>query len=137
MIVELISLRKKPSGCPNCWLCYGGLVADLNGATRVPGLYAAGRCRSVDPGVYTGGFALASTATSGKIAGAAMVDYIKDLPSVELNENEINGLKEKLYAPLKGTGIAPKEVLRAIQGIVYPYEVKYYQIRKIVAECTP
>lgn len=122
--------EQKTEWMPQLLACYGGLVADLDGATRVPGLYAAGRCRSVDPGVYTGGFALASTATSGKIAGAAMVDYIQGLQLAEFDNEEVNALKEKIYAPLKGTGIASKEVLRAIQGIVYPYEVSIIKSEK-------
>lgn len=115
--------QQKTEWMPQPLMSYGGLVADLKGATRVPGLYAAGRCRSIDPGVYTGGFALASTATGGKIAGEAMVDYIQDLPLVVLAEKEVTACKAKIYAPLEGTGIAAKEVLRAIQTIVYPYEV--------------
>ena len=115
--------QEKTEWMPQPLMSYGGLVADLSGATRVPGLYAAGRCRSIDPGVYTGGFALASTATGGKIAGEAMVDYIQNVPLCELNQTEVQQLKEKLYAPLNGTGVAAKEVLRCIQNIVYPYEV--------------
>ncbi len=115
--------KQKTEWIPQPLMSYGGLVADLNGATRVPGLYAAGRCRSIDPGVYTGGFALASTATTGKIAGEAMVDYIQELPLCELDAGEVASLKEKLYAPLDSGGVSPKEVLRTIQTIVYPYEV--------------
>ena len=115
--------EQKTEWMPQPLMSYGGLVADLKGATRVPGLYAAGRCRSIDPGVYTGGFALASTATSGKIAGESMVDYVQELPLVELNQAEVEQLKGKLYAPLNGTGVPAKEVLRCIQNIVYPYEV--------------
>lgn len=115
--------KQKTEWIPQPLMSYGGLVADLKGATRVPGLYAAGRCRSIDPGVYTGGFALASTASSGKIAGEAMVEYIQGTSLVNLDIEEVQKLKEKLYAPLNGTGIAAKEVLRCIQNIVYPYEV--------------
>lgn len=115
--------KDKTEWMPQPLMSYGGLVADLKGATRVPGLYAAGRCRSIDPGVYTGGFALASTATGGKIAGEAMVDYIKDIPIVDLDENVVQKLKENLYAPLNGTGIPVHQVLDAIRRIVYPYEV--------------
>ncbi len=115
--------NQKTEWMPQPLMSYGGLVADLKGATRVSGLYAAGRCRSIDPGVYTGGFALSSTATGGKIAGEAMVDYIAGLSAVELDEAEVAMLKEKLYAPLNKPGIPCKEVLRCIQNIVYPYEV--------------
>ncbi|MFP5527861.1 FAD-binding protein [Peptococcus simiae] len=115
--------NEKTEWMPQPLLSYGGIVADLEGQTRVPGLYAAGRCRSIDPGVYTGGFALATTATTGKIAGESMVDYISDVSFSEFDENEIKALKEELYAPLSNRGIDSKEVLRAIQRIIYPYEV--------------
>ncbi len=122
--------KQKTEWMPQPLMSYGGLVADLSGATRVPGLYAAGRCRSIDPGVYTGGFALASTASGGKIAGEAMVDYIQGVSFVDLNVEEVGRLKERLYAPLNGTGIAAKEVLRCIQNIVYPYEVSIIKSEK-------
>ena len=122
--------KQKTEWMPQPLMSYGGLVADLKGATRVPGLYAAGRCRSIDPGVYTGGFALASTASGGKIAGEAMVDYIQGGSLVDLNVEEVGRLKKRLYAPLNGTGIAAKEVLRCIQNIVYPYEVSIIKSEK-------
>ncbi len=122
--------KQKTEWMPQPLMSYGGLVADLNGATRVPGLYAAGRCRSIDPGVYTGGFALASTATGGKIAGEAMVDYIEGINLVDFDENEVAELKTNLYAPLGSPGIACKEVLRCIQNIVYPYEVSIIKSEK-------
>lgn len=122
--------KQKTEWMPQPLMSYGGLVADLKGATRVPGLYAAGRCRSIDPGVYTGGFALASSASGGKIAGEAMVDYIEGLSLVDFDAQEVATCKEKIYAPLGGTGIACKEVLRCIQNIVYPYEVSIIKSEK-------
>ena len=102
---------------------YCGLIADLDGATRVPGLYAAGRCRSVDPGVYTGGFALATTATSGVIAGKSMAKYIADKTIEEISDEEVSKIGDNLFAPMQKKGIPPKEVFRNIQSILFPYDV--------------
>lgn len=104
---------------------YGGILADLDGATRVPGLYAAGRCRSIDCGVYSGGFDLSTTSGGGFIAGEAMVDYIADLGDTELivDEEQLQVIKNRFYAPLDNGGLPYKEVLRVLQGIVFPGDV--------------
>lgn len=115
--------KEKSEWMPQPLCTYAGINADHEGATRVPGLYAAGRCRSIDPGVYTGGFALMTTAVTGQIAGEAITKYIRGLEFEEFDENEILRLKEKIYAPLGKPGINSKEVLRAIQRIVYAYDV--------------
>jgi len=117
--------KSKTEWMPQPLMSYGGICADLKGATCVPGLFAAGRCRSIDPGVYTGGFSLSSTAVTGHIAGEAMVDYIHDnhVELEELDEAVVTEFQTGIYEPLGGTGIPYKEVLRAIQGIVFPYEV--------------
>lgn len=114
---------EKTEWIPQVLMSYGGIVANLDGATRVKGLYAAGRCRSIDPGVYTGGFALASTATTGKIAGEAIIKYIDEISHTEFDAEVVSAMKEKIYQPLSVNGISAKEVLRAIQTIIYPYDV--------------
>lgn len=101
-----------------------GVVTDSDGRTTVPGLFAAGRSRSIDPGVYIGGFALSITATTGYLAGQAVVEYLKrNKENYDLNQGEINAYKTELYRPINSGGIAPKEILRRIQEIVYPYEI--------------
>lgn len=105
-------------------LCtYAGLNTDMDGASTVPGLYAAGRCRSIDPGVYTGGFALMTTAVTGQIAGEAVTKYVSGLELEEMNAEEVAAYREKIYAPLGKPGINSKEVLRAIQRIAFAYDV--------------
>lgn len=115
--------KEKTEWMPQPLCSYGGLVADLDGGTRVPGLYAAGRCRSIDPGVYTGGFALMTTAVTGQIAGESITKYIEGLELEDLNEEEVAAYREKIYAPLGKPGIESKEVMRAIQRIAYAYDV--------------
>lgn len=101
-----------------------GVVTDCDGRTTVPGLFAAGRSRSIDPGVYIGGFALSTTATTGYLAGQAITEYLQmNQEDYSLNQEEIEVYKAELYRPADSGGIAPKEVLRKIQEIVYPYDI--------------
>jgi len=102
---------------------FGGLVTDIKGRTSVPGLFAAGRARSMDPGVYLGGFALCITAVTGHMTGEAAVDYVKSCAPSQIDVDEVEALKTRLYAPLGKVGIPPKEVLTEIQETIFPYDV--------------
>ena len=101
-----------------------GIVTDINGATCVPGLYAAGRSRSIDPGVYIGGFALSTTSTTGYLAAEAAYAYMQGLSQTpKANHDQIDQYKNGIYFWLDNGGIAPKDVMRKIQQIVFPYDV--------------
>lgn len=108
---------------PQLMSTFGGLTADLEGRTIVPGLFAASRARSVDPGVYIGGFALCTTATMGYITGRVAAEYARSREPFQIEEDEVKKLKSRLYAPMGKAGITPKKVLREIQEIVFPYDV--------------
>lgn len=110
---------------PQALMPYGGICADLKGATCVDGLFAAGRCRSIDPGVYTGGFSLSSATGTGHIAGVAMAEYIaqNNTPLEELDDGIVADYRKAMFAPMDSGGLHYKDVLRAIQGIVFPYDV--------------
>lgn len=101
-----------------------GIVTDINGATCVPGLYAAGRSRSIDPGVYIGGFALSTTSTTGYLAAEAAFAYMQGLEHTPVaHQDQIDSYKNEIYCWLGTGGIAPKDVMRKIQQIVFPYDV--------------
>lgn len=102
---------------------YGGLIADVSGKTSVPGLFAAGTVRSIDAGVYMGGFHLCSTAVTGHITGRSVAEYVKAVKMPDMNEKEVKELKIELFKPLGNEGISPKEVLTEIQKIFFPYDV--------------
>ncbi len=102
---------------------FGGLVADIEGRTRVPGLFVAGRGRSIDPGVYIGGFALATTAASGYITGETAANYAKSREPVPVDGDEVREFENRLYAPLGRDGVQPKKVLREIQETLFPCDV--------------
>ena len=116
---------------PQLTCSFGGIEADIDGFTGIKGLYAAGTARSLDPGVYMGGFALSTTAVMGYLAGEAAVKYLQDEAKDEsLDETYIQGKKEELYAMLGDGGLEPKVVLKAIQKVVFPYEVSIIKSEK-------
>lgn len=108
---------------PQVSCSFGGLVADIRGRTNVPGLFVAGRARNVDPGLYIGGFSLMTTAVTGHMVGKTVAEYVKEQELVEIDGNEVKALKDSLYAPMGKDGIAPKEVLTAVQETMFPADV--------------
>lgn len=102
----------------------GGICADLYGRTNVPGIFAAGRARSIDPGVYIGGFAMCTTAVTGHLAAEGMVDYVRSTPAPSaLDRTEADRLAAGALEPLGRTGPAPHEILDRIRKILFPYDV--------------
>lgn len=108
---------------PQVQLGIGAIVTDRSGQTAVKGLYAAGRCRSIDPGVYMGGFALMTTAITGCQAGeaAAAEAASMDRPAVDIKEAE--SALEHTFAPLGQEGMMPHLVLEKLQELIAPYDV--------------
>ncbi|MFC1911034.1 FAD-binding protein [Chloroflexota bacterium] len=102
---------------------FGGLVADLDGRTRVPGLFTAGRNRSIEPGVYTGGFALCTTATSGYITGKAAAEYASSNSDCRIDEEQVVKFKKRLYAKIDNAGISPYNVLCTIREVLFSGDV--------------
>ena len=115
----------KTEWMPQLLTDFGGLDTDLYGQTTVSGLFAAGRSRSLDNGVYMGGFDLSTTSTTGYLAGEGMVRYIREKyqPTAAIAEERWNTAAQEIYQPLQQNGIHPKEVLRKIQELVFPYQV--------------
>jgi succinate dehydrogenase / fumarate reductase, flavoprotein subunit len=69
---------------PGMHYIMGGVKTDSDGATRVPGLYAAGECAcvSVHGGNRLGANSLLDTLVFGRRSAVAATDYIKNLPAV-------------------------------------------------------
>lgn len=102
---------------------YAGVIADIRGRTLVPGLFAAGRVRSIDPGVYMGGFALCTTSVTGYIAGESAAEYVKSHEPLQINDDEAESFKRALYAPLGKAGVSPKDVLDEVRKAIVPHDV--------------
>jgi len=97
-----------------------GVHSDLEMRTLVPGLFVAGVLRNMDPGIYFGGWSLCKTAAFGRWAGKSASDYANANDLAPSNAKEIKELKEAVYAPLGREGIAPEEVLVALQKAFFP-----------------
>jgi succinate dehydrogenase/fumarate reductase flavoprotein subunit len=102
---------------------FSGLVADVEGRTKIPGLFTVARARNLDAGVYIGGFALCTTACTGYITGKVAAEYARSAHTSQVDGGQVEEFKKLLYAPLKKDGIRPKEVIRQIQETVFPYDV--------------
>lgn len=109
---------------PQVQLTNGGVGTDPQGRTGVPGLYAAGRCRSIDY-VYMGGFGLCSTAVTGYITGDAVADELAaGIPRRTLPAEQIEGFRRELFAPLDSGGdLMPAQVLQKLNDLMAHYDV--------------
>lgn len=104
-------------------LCNGAILTDSDGRTEVPGLFAAGRCRSIDPGVYMGGFALMTTAITGCQAGAAAAKEAQSVKALKACGTDVEAALEDTFAPLGKDGYTPKEILTRLQELISHYDV--------------
>jgi succinate dehydrogenase/fumarate reductase flavoprotein subunit len=92
---------------PGMHYTMGGIETDINGATRVPGVYAAGECAS--PSVHganrLGGNSLLETIVFGARSAKHAVEYIKSVGSVRASERTLQAEKDRLGRWLsKSTG---------------------------------
>lgn len=130
--------RDNTEWVPQMTVGHGGIDAGLDGETAVPGLFAAGTARSMEPGVYAGGFALMTTATTGFQAGQAAAAYLadRDYALPEMRQAEIASLADTVFAPMQKpqkNALTPKEVLTRIQTAVFPYDVSILKNDKALA----
>ena len=97
---------------PGCHYAMGGLKTDVEGATSVPGLYAAGEaaCISVHGGNRLGANSLLDTVIFGRRAGVAATAFGRtvDAPSVpeRVIEDERSRLQDVLDRPKNGDRVA-------------------------------
>lgn len=110
--------------------CFGGVKADRNGFTGVPGLYVAGRARSVTPGVYMGGWDSCLTATTGWIAGEHAGRCAAETPPESLDEARVREELGRDTAALGRPGVAPKEIVREMQRLMAPIDVCILKTRE-------
>ena len=117
--------RDNTEWLPQMTISYGGMEAGIKGTTNVEGLFAAGTARSIEPGVYAGGFALMSTSVTGHLAGEGAAEFLASADHADNTtaDEDIDALREAVYAPLGREGLAPHDVLRHIQTVMFPYDV--------------
>lgn len=116
--------KDKLEWIPQVNYAIGGVDADIDSQSNVKGIFAAGRARNLEPGVYLGGWAISGTATTGTIAGenaarmAASQSYQPRIDPALIAE-----IKEDVFVSLGKTGLPPKEVLNEIRKVIASYDV--------------
>jgi succinate dehydrogenase / fumarate reductase, flavoprotein subunit len=97
---------------PGAHYTMGGIETDKYGATRVPGVYAAGECAcvSVHGANRLGGNSLLETIVYGSRAAKHALDYIKNVGGVKPSERTLRAEQDRVNALLasKGGTRAPK-----------------------------
>ncbi|MFI5233864.1 MAG: FAD-binding protein, partial [Gemmatimonadales bacterium] len=91
---------------PGAHYTMGGIEADLNGATRIPGVYAAGECAciSVHGANRLGGNSLLDTIVFGARSAAHAVEYIKTVGEVKPSERTLQHERDRVADLLSRTG---------------------------------
>ncbi|MCF0142948.1 MAG: FAD-binding protein [Parasporobacterium sp.] len=108
------------------------IKTDINMATTLPGLYAAGDscyCGSGASGAVPAppgrnrGSGILNAVFAGIVSGEAMAEFVKTAEKVEPCEKQIAALKEAAYAPLeREEGVDPIDIIDAVQEVVCPAE---------------
>jgi succinate dehydrogenase/fumarate reductase flavoprotein subunit len=98
-------------------------------ATNLPGLYAAGdscctmHCGAVYPGV---GYAIVGAAVTGARAGLAASEYVRQVGTLKVDEQQIAGLKKAILEPAERKGgFGPRWVTQVLQNTMIPYFILY------------
>jgi succinate dehydrogenase / fumarate reductase flavoprotein subunit len=109
----------------NAWevgLCHeysnGGIVVDENGATEIPGLYAAGEVSSGCFGAYRSYRALVEMLIQGASAGRHAAHYIGDAGVPHADEDQIASSIERITAVFqRSEGIQPAVIRKAMEEV--------------------
>lgn len=116
--------KSKTEWMPQVLTSFGGTVADKDGWSGVPGLFVAGRARSVTPGVYMGGWDTCKTTTTGYIAGNSAGEYVSGLTSApQFDDAHASGTLGATLSLLGKPGVYPKDVVRLMQELMAPMDV--------------
>jgi succinate dehydrogenase/fumarate reductase flavoprotein subunit len=108
----------------------GGVEADPEGRTNVPGLFASGRARTTDPTVYSGGLSLCLCQVLGGITGRCAGEYAKSMDQEFPSGSELKEYKKAVATGLGKEGVPPSEVLMEIRKAVFPYDVSILKSEK-------
>jgi succinate dehydrogenase/fumarate reductase flavoprotein subunit len=102
---------------------------NTNCATTLPGLFAAGdACCTMEVGaVYPGvGEAILGAVVTGARAGLGAAEYARTVETLDIAQQEIEEVRERLFAPMKRRGgFSPRWVTQVLRNTVIPYFVLY------------
>jgi succinate dehydrogenase/fumarate reductase flavoprotein subunit len=100
-----------------------GIKTDSQMQTIVPGLFAGGRIRSLDPGIRVGGWALCTAVAFGYWAGESAGKFARSCEAARIDSDDVGAFKNDLYAPLGKVGKEPKDILLELQKILFQVDV--------------
>jgi len=123
MALGINFFRQKTEWMPQYVHSFGGMNVNRDYGTGVPGLYAAGRACSVDPGVYLGGWSLCVVAVSGFKVGHLAGRYAASASHQAYDQPLAQELAGRRLSRLGRPGLPPKDVVRALQEIMAPVDV--------------
>lgn len=98
------------------------IKVDINYRTDVEGLWAPGKISTQGCAYFgwTRGDGVGNASTTGMIAGKDMAEYVAGKELEDINLNQVQALKEKIYAPLhRNTTHKPKEIFDRIERYIF------------------
>ena len=124
---------------PGTHYCMGGIDTDIDGASPVPGFYAAGECScgSVHGANRLGGNSLLETVVFGKRAGASAAEYVKDKAKQPRDNALQRALKredENLNRLLKSGGNENPYTINAELRKLMPEKAGLFRDEKLMTE---
>ncbi len=121
---------------PGAHYTMGGIETDKWGATRVPGVYAAGECAcvSVHGANRLGGNSLLETIVFGARAAKHAVGYIKNVGDVKPSERALNAEREHVDELLSRTSGTRAPKLRAAMNATMSKNAFIFRDEKGLAE---
>jgi succinate dehydrogenase / fumarate reductase flavoprotein subunit len=124
---------------PGTHYCMGGVDANIDGATPLAGLYAAGECAciSVHGANRLGGNSLLDTVVFGKRAGAVAADFVKDKPKqprTNALDRTLKREQENLDQMQRANGTENPYALNAELNKLMPEKAGLFRDEKLMAE---
>jgi len=98
----------------------GGIVINEKCETTIPGLYAAGECAVSLFGANRIAAATTEMLVEGAIAGESAAEYAKRVVMPEIDEKQVERLREKVLRPLeREDGTRPVELMKKVQKMAH------------------
>lgn len=113
--------------------------ADRNCSSSLPGLYAAGDSlgNMQNGSLYSSlGSSTTGGAVTGTVAGIAAAGEARNMPALEIEEDEMERAKKFVYGPKERVGgYSPRWVIELVQNLMRPYFVSYIKKEDRLLAC--